>query len=357
MISYSSIRKKYLTYNEIFRQNIILWAPYPPPVGGISIHIHRLLPLLKLQSVSCHLFNHGSFRSSDITPTNKKYIWPIIFLLQCLVFRRLILNRKTLFHFHVMSYLSYLFAYVFALMITQRLFLTIHNQDMFTYSSTRKHILTFILKRIKLINIISVSKSVAEYINSIRPSLALYLPAFIMPEHIEKKPLPFKHQKGHTLIAACMWRLNEPQIYRYGMDMLLRFIDENKTFILYVFVGDIDNKCEKEIKNKYIKTSQERVVFLYGESFISYIHNFALFVRPNREDGFGVSVAEALSCNVGVVASDVCERMTGTVLFKNGDSGDLTRNIHSCLAAQQRRSTEMPDYTCQLLTLYKQQYS
>ena len=57
-------------------------------------------------------------------------------------------------------------------------------------------------------------------------------------------------------------------------------------------------------------------------------------VRPTCTDGFGVSIQEAITFGCPAVASDVCQRPTGTVVFKNRDMEDFERKVRSILSAK-----------------------
>ncbi len=59
-----------------------------------------------------------------------------------------------------------------------------------------------------------------------------------------------------------------------------------------------------------------------------------LFIRATYADGDAISVREALSLGVPVLASDVANRPAGTVLFRAGDPRDLAARIEAALAAQ-----------------------
>ena len=48
-----------------------------------------------------------------------------------------------------------------------------------------------------------------------------------------------------------------------------------------------------------------------------------LMIRPTSTDGYGISVEEAIYFNCNAIASDVCERTKGTILFRNRDMDDL----------------------------------
>jgi len=56
-----------------------------------------------------------------------------------------------------------------------------------------------------------------------------------------------------------------------------------------------------------------------------------LFLRPTNTDGDAVSIREALHFKVPAVASDVCPRPEGTILFKCRDIDDLTSKVKEVL--------------------------
>lgn len=56
-----------------------------------------------------------------------------------------------------------------------------------------------------------------------------------------------------------------------------------------------------------------------------------VLVRPTASDTFGISVQEALLVGTPAVASDVCERPAGTVLFNNRDQQDFNRAVKKVL--------------------------
>jgi len=52
-----------------------------------------------------------------------------------------------------------------------------------------------------------------------------------------------------------------------------------------------------------------------------------IFVRPTAVDSYGISVAEAIHFKVPAVASDVCPRPEGAVLFKSRDTTDFIQRV------------------------------
>ena len=74
-----------------------------------------------------------------------------------------------------------------------------------------------------------------------------------------------------------------------------------------------------------------------------------LFLRPTRSDGYSVSVSEAIYFKIPAIASNVCPRPTGTILFKSGCAKDLAQqmatfwqNTTTSSLLQPRSKTDMP---------------
>lgn len=75
------------------------------------------------------------------------------------------------------------------------------------------------------------------------------------------------------------------------------------------------------------------------------------FIRPTTHDGDSISVREALALGIPCVASDVCQRPEGTFLFKAGDAEDLARRVRRALSEGPAR-VAMPDAGPVMLRLY-----
>jgi glycosyltransferase involved in cell wall biosynthesis len=56
-----------------------------------------------------------------------------------------------------------------------------------------------------------------------------------------------------------------------------------------------------------------------------------IFVRPTNTDSYGSSISEAIDFNVPAVASNVCLRPKGTVLFENRNIEDFTSKVKDVL--------------------------
>ncbi|HYX91787.1 MAG TPA: glycosyltransferase family 4 protein, partial [Myxococcaceae bacterium] len=90
---------------------------------------------------------------------------------------------------------------------------------------------------------------------------------------------------------------------------------------------------------------------LSNDQALAAIQASDVFVRPTRVDGDSVSVREALTLGVPVVATDVAQRPPGTILCRAGDADDLARQVERALTDRPLPARQ-PDCPAFLLELY-----
>lgn len=76
------------------------------------------------------------------------------------------------------------------------------------------------------------------------------------------------------------------------------------------------------------------------------------FVRPTTADGDSISVREALTLGTRCVASDVCARPQGTITFRGGDAAHLVEQLTSALL-RPALPVQSPDAGPWLLEIYQ----
>lgn len=299
--------------------------------------------------------NHGTYSNNNIISNNKKYSWWCLFFLFILINRSKL--KKNIFHFHLFTWYHYVFLFLFSRFATKKIIITIHNNDFFRYNKLKQLTTLKLLKLIKYKYLIVVSKNLSHFLLD-RDIRATYLPAFILPPKIDKIDLKLK--KNYLFkTATIMWRFNEKQMKKYGIDLLFRLLEDfNEEIFLYIFVGDKSNENrENEIISLLDEKIKKQIKIFYGENLIDYLHNFDVFIRPNREDGFPLSILEALLSNVPVIASDTCIRPEGTILFENGNYEDLKNKFLSIYNGNIKIPTDMINkynYDKELVLLYEQ---
>jgi len=330
---------------ELYRpMKLLLIGPYPPPYGGISVHVALAQEELRREGIRCHVV-----RIDKGAPESEHYIR----IRGGLELVRVVFDharRGWTPHVHtnghtVKGWFIALACGVAGHCAAAKL-LTIHSgmtPAFLAGGRGRKLLARISCSRFQ--RIICVSPEIRETLQAcgVSPGLLEVLPAYLEDR---RKPIPppdilKKWLQSHAplLSTALSFR---PE---YGFDILLAALQElrrNKPTIgLVVIGGDKDLKAGKQ---QVASCELEDSVLLLGEVphdlCLSLIASSDGFVRATRADGDSIAVREALARGIPVVASDVCQRPTGTVLFRSGDASDLALTIEKSLRGERRVPAE-----------------
>jgi hypothetical protein len=130
------------------------------------------------------------------------------------------------------------------------------------------------------------------------------------------------------VILACG---HETRIYNYEFAVRVSQELPMFEFHLYLYGTFVDEAYLDELyaidvhKKMRVFRNKDRNSFLHG------LQNSRLFVRPNHVDSYGVSVVDSLLMGTPVVASNVCERAEGALLFAAGDYGAFRKTVSEAL--------------------------
>ena len=84
-------------------------------------------------------------------------------------------------------------------------------------------------------------------------------------------------------------------------------------------------ECETRIKNYGISN---RVLLYKGKISLPSLFRYVdVFVRPTTSDSYGISVEEAIDAGITSIASDVCERAKGAILFEAENIDDFVSKL------------------------------
>jgi len=323
---------------------VLLIGPYPPPYGGISVHVELAQEELRRKGIDCRVV-----RIDRHAPESDLYIRIEGGLeLALIVFNHA--RQGWIPHVHinghtVKGWLVALICGIAGYCAAARL-LTIHSGMTPAFlAGGRQRKLLARLSCSRYQHVISVSHEIRGALEASRvPSERLdVLPAYLEDS---RQPIPLpcilkKWLQAHTpiLSAAISFR---PE---YGFDLLLVALLElrqiNPAIGLLVIGGGEDFEAAKK---QVAACGLGNSILLAGEVrhalCLSLIANSNGFVRPTRADGDSIAVREALALGIPVVASDVCHRPAGTILFRNGDAADLAVAIENCLHHKNRGAAE-----------------
>jgi glycosyltransferase involved in cell wall biosynthesis len=316
---------------------ITIVGPYPPLFGGISVHVKRVKMFLEKKDIEVFVYNESKIgKDSDTIKKINNYRSLML---------RILFNKSDIIHFHAIN------KYVRALLGFYKIFgkkivLTIHGESLnIQLSESNRFIRKLLILSLRQLDaIICVNPLHKEQlINYGIDSRKLnVIPAYIDPiedekdfENIPQKVWDFI-EGSNFLISANGWIRKHNGEDLYGLDMLIELVNllrrENyNVSLLFVLIGKDQQSVEErmyyeKIKSKIKKSDLEDFFYIFESKhteFYPLLRQSDLFIRPTNTDGFGVSIAEALFFNIPSIASDVCERPGGTILFQSRNSDDL----------------------------------
>jgi glycosyltransferase involved in cell wall biosynthesis len=318
-------------------RKILIIGPYPPPLGGISVYIKRLLRLMEKEAYNVELFN-----------TSEKCAIRGLNLLN--LFKLLLHKHFDVVHLHSSDIKKILFILLLKPFRRYELIFTDHNPRLFI---NRRKIEKWILKQFfkKLDCLIVVKEHVLDGYreNSISlPEKLLIQNAFLPPPFEEEadiietyseetKKFIFNHDP--FIVANAFEIVFYDGVDLYGLDMCIKLTYElKKDFPNIGFLYAIANeKANSAYLKKMIQAIRHLGIekhfhFLTGQKELWPLFKKAdLSIRPTFSDGDALSIREALHFGCPVIASDKVPRPEGTILFKSRQNEDLYQKAYSAL--------------------------
>lgn len=320
--------------------DIHLIGPFPPPYGGVSIHMSRLRSRLLDNGHRCTVWS----RHHD--PDN------LFFLLNggrvgrhCLLDR---ISDQSILHFHSHHRLAGQLAAA-----GYKVLFTVHNErinSLFMNGKTlRERISNHFSKRAfkNVTSLIAVSsKAEKELIRfGFNQDNIKTITAYLKPDQNEVPPLRSlelfqEFRNKHTyLLAACAKASN---LYQgediYGVDLCVELIHRltnkfrNIGLVLAIPGGQGTNYCCAHQRRAEELGVSDNILWLHELGvFHPLLKQSDLFLRPTNTDGFSLSVAEAIEYGVPTVASDAVPRPEACVLFNSRDLNDFLEAVTNAL--------------------------
>ena len=183
------------------------------------------------------------------------------------------------------------------------------------------------------------------------------LPAFLKAERPEVSPesglLPWIGRHRPLFSTVLFFR---PE---YGFDLLVAAL--TRLSRLYPSLGCLvmgSGEQRAEAEERVREAGLEESILLLGDvnhdACLALMSVCDVFLRPTREDGDSISVREALSLGVPVVASRVGTRPAGAILFHPGDVEEMVCKVELALASKKGSQPQAAGCMERLLEIYRQ---
>lgn len=310
----------------------VVIGPQPPPLGGISVYLYRL----------------GNRARSDRFIDEKK--------MGKLDWLKLMLLRGKHVIYHSPSLKRRLFIFAMSYLNGGTFTLVIHGDSLKIQFGGATRMGRWLIRKMlrKAASLQVVNAGIKDFIIGVSgvPGENIEVISTFLPPPPEDEAgilatygaetKTFIDSRSPLIIAnAHQLRFHEG-VDLYGLDLCLRLIADLKHRIsdrvgLVFALAQAGNVEYFRRMRAFVEELgiEDNVHFLTGQKEIWPLFKSAhLMVRPTCTDGFGISVAEALHFGCPAVASDVCARAEGTVLFANRDYEDFRDKCIGVLEAR-----------------------
>ncbi len=353
--------------------SVALVGPYPPPYGGVSVHIKRVHNRLRQQAIRSRVYSQPlppQSRPPGVVPTFLRFSWKTWLPThgwRC---------GARVVHFHDGWY----WAPAVAAMLGRgkQVLWTFHDQETGTVrwrdASWFERQVSLRILRHPALRWVAVSSEVQRQLAEIGvpESRVSVIPAYVPPPPEGPERLPNgvrEFLKAHSpVLSTYGWKLvlDAQGIDVYGFDLCVDVVGRLRRDFprigLVISLPQIEHvRYFEELKRRAaIGATADRILFLTEP--LDEVHSLwgasDVFVRATNTDGDAVSVREALSMHIPVVASDASPRPEGVALFPSRDLAGLEGALRRVLANREAfveslRSLRVADNFPALLDLYQ----
>jgi len=339
---------------------IAILGPYPPPLGGVSIHVRRVMTKLKKQKNNVECFDTTAPHRWGV---RKFFVYPIKFALFLLRFRPKIVHFHTSYLQGCMLELKLIF-FLKKIIGYDVVYIEHGCRHMYKRTERFKRRLSNMLCDQSIVFIGDSTHTSYIENNFVMPKNISIESAFLPPDRSREQKIiatypnslfSFIENKKPFIVANAFQLSLLDGKDLYGFDMCIELIHKLKPScpqVALVFalaqIGD-QNYYKKICADIERLQLGEQIYFLQDQKELWPLLGKAdLFVRPSLSDSCGISVGEALYLGTPAIASDVCARAKGTVLFETGNKKDFFEKVfcelrqkdHACFKNEKRASAQ-----------------
>lgn len=337
--------------------NLAILGSYPPPYGGVSVHVQRLCPLLEARGIRYVVYNAtGDYGDG-------KRIHSIYSSRRSWIFRYFFTGREPAIYLMSDRLITWLIAAMMSIFRGKRVLVRLRNAalpDWIAKSRWRRWLAGFALRRVD--GVVCVSQLLLESARSlgVPPDRLHWSPGFLPPadpsaDRADVNPSVLDFVKRRSPIIAANGKVdwyNGQDLY--GLDHLLELAARLKPD--YPNVGVVvcmwnhlpgDDAYIRQLTDEAQRRGIADAVLFNTRSgvFIPVLAEADVFIRPTNTDGDANSVREGLYLGVPTIASDAVERPEGTILFRTRDVNDMEAKIRAALDKRSAGDRRQPDLT------------
>ena len=351
---------------------IAIIGQVPLPYGGVTVHLNRLLNLLRSESIEYDFYDLDGKNDLkfQIYPGKRCLFWIFMFLLRS---RR----RYKLVHFHTSNPYILLLADILTISSGVRLAYSLHGEGVYRcVTKTGPCFLRWALRNTlrRADHIFAINPTIAKKLPElgIEPARVSWMAAYLPPTDQEMDPKPLSTEacdflETHSpVIAMQAWfgSFHEGNDI-YGLEQIVPLLQELRmkypnAGICTVISGSYCSKHRNHILalRKEAGLENDWLFVEGGGPAVALFQRCNLFLRPTITDGDSLSIRECLSFGVPVVASDAVVRPESCTIYPKGDTNVMIDAVLSVLEYNSggklnKINSDSQDYAKPLLDYYR----
>ncbi|MGE0642127.1 MAG: glycosyltransferase [Nitrospira sp.] len=343
---------------------VVIVGGYPPPFGGITVHIQRLASLLSKNYDVKVLDFYGKSAPEDLNQHGIELVRTKDNALRNFAYAiRHLCSGHGIVHLHVSagSNLLRILCFVIA-KASKRLILTIHSGSFAARVSEKgvfgRVILRWVLRRFDRIVVVNPEQNHALKSLGVSTDKVVIIPAYLKA-NVEPSPgiaqrIAEMRSRNHMLLISSGFGLPH-----YGYHVILQtlstVLQDKKVALILALYNTYDRAYLSELSSLAAVLPNVEYVVLEDsqpEEFNYMLAQCDTYVRATTMDGDSVAVREALQHGLNVLCSDCVARPTGTVLFSLTSGGGLARALVAA-STSSRLIQPQPDHAKELLSIYE----
>lgn len=312
---------------------ILQFGKLPPPIGGISIHLERLMDALRRDGMKVEILDYS--RENRLDSILAK------------------LNGARIVHIHISRKgIRLLFVILFKLLF-KKVIITIHGE--YNSSNIFDNLSIYFCDNTILENEKSYSKAMKLNRNNIYKIGAFIAPSIInqrkLTEETKKLIEEFK-DKYKNIYCTNAWNVSFDRHGNeiYNGSLLVSIFARNNNIGL--FFSDPEGKYKMFLEKKFGRLPQNICFINYDNSFLEVIKQTDALIRSTTTDGDSLSVKEALFLQKDVITSDIVDRPKGSIIYKlNSELESILLNFENYKGKY--FEAEIKDHSKEIIELYK----
>lgn len=339
------------------RKKVLIIGPSPQNIGGIAIHIKRLIFLLS----SDYLFDiidEGHIRYPDTFNLRSLNLFTY--------FSKII--KADIIHIHSGIWMVRCFHILICkILFRKKVIVTIHRDPTIEpHANLTKRLLSHCDYAIL------VNKEGFDSMHTKSRCKYVLLPAFLPPDLEGEPSLPkeinqwiecARQNPNSFLLCSNAWNLVLHEgVDLYGLDICIEAMKQLKNsdikyYLVFVVASNSDQHDRmakyKELIVDY-ELSDQILIWEQPISFVRLLQKCDLVLRTTNTDGDALSIREALYYGKQVLASDIVKRPEGIYLFKTREVDDLVNKINEIAMSNSGvNNLQAIDYREIYLRMYK----